>query len=132
MMGAVLADSGPLYAAADESDAHHQRALEDLEKLARNRRVLCVAYPTLLESYSLVQFRLGTKAGLRWLSYMSDSVMVNPILEDYRQAFARLRELADQRITLFDTTVAALATRLGMQVWTYDHHFDLMRVPVWR
>lgn len=130
MMGAVLADSGPLYAAADESDAHHQRALEDLEKLARNRRVVFVAYPTLLESYSLVLFCIGTKAGLRWLS--SDSVMVNPILEDYRQAVARVRALADQRITLFDAKVAALATRLKLEVWTYDHHFDIMRVPVWR
>jgi predicted nucleic acid-binding protein len=33
---------------------------------------------------------------------------------------------------LFDATVAVLAQRTGSQVWTYDHHFDVMRVPVWR
>jgi hypothetical protein len=28
--------------------------------------------------------------------------------------------------------VATLAGRLGLEVWTYDHHFDVMRVAVWR
>jgi len=45
---------------------------------------------------------------------------------------ARLRALTDQPITLFDATVAAMATRLNFDVWTYDHHFDVMRIGVWR
>ncbi len=45
----------------------------------------------------------------------------------YRSELSRIR-----RITLVDATVAALALRLGLEVWTYDHHFDVMRVPVWR
>jgi len=43
-----------------------------------------------------------------------------------------LSSLPDQSITLFDATLAALASRLKMEVWTYDHHFDAMRVKVWR
>ena len=39
---------------------------------------------------------------------------------------------ADQPITLFDTRVAVLAARLDLEVWTYDHNFDLMRVAEWR
>ena len=132
MMRAVLADTGPLYAAADDGDAHHQQALRQLQKLARERREVVVTYPTLLEAYSLVLFRMGTKAAFQWLTYMADASLVNPTPEDYRQAAARVRALADQRITLFDATVAALATRLGLEVWTYDHHFDVMRVSVWR
>jgi hypothetical protein len=57
---------------------------------------------------------------------------VNPGPEDYREAFATIRALADQPITLFDATVASLATRLGVEVWTYDHLFGLMRVAVRR
>jgi hypothetical protein len=38
----------------------------------------------------------------------------------------------DQPITLFDATVAVLAQRTGLRVWTYDHHFDVMRAPIWR
>jgi predicted nucleic acid-binding protein len=35
-------------------------------------------------------------------------------------------------ITLFDALAATLADRLGLEVWTHDHHFDVMRVAVWR
>jgi predicted nucleic acid-binding protein len=63
---------------------------------------------------------------------MSDAALVNPEAEDYRQAIVRLKGLTDQKITLFDALVAVLASRMGLQVWTYDHHFDVMRVPVWR
>jgi len=132
MMQAVLADVGPLYAAADGSDAHHRQALEQLEKLARDRREVIVPYPTLLEAYSLVLFRMGTNAAFKWLTFMADASVVNPTPEDYREAVSRVRALPDQRITLFDAVVAVVATRMKLEVWTYDHHFDLMRVAVWR
>jgi hypothetical protein len=44
----------------------------------------------------------------------------------------KLSLLPDQSITLFDATLAALASRLKIEVWTYDHHFDIMRAKVWR
>src|ERR1041384_8852813 len=132
MKCSVLADVGPLYAAAGGGDAHHQRALEQMEKLARDRREIIVPYPTLLEAYSLVLFRMGTNAAFKWLTYMADASLVNPTPEDYREAVTRVRALPDQRITLFDALTAVMATRLKLEVWTYDHHFDLMRVGVWR
>jgi predicted nucleic acid-binding protein len=132
MRPAVLADKGPLYAAADPDDAHHERARQELRRLAREKREVVVAYPTLLEAYTLVLFRLGKNTASRWLSDMTSAALVNPGPEDYRQAVARIHALADQPITLFDATVAVLASRLGIEVWTYDHHFDLMRVEVWR
>ena len=131
-MRAVLADTGPLYAAVDPHDAHHRQALRELEQLARGRRDVMVCFSTLLETYSLVLHRLGGKVASRWLMEMTDAALVNPGPEDYRQAAARLQTFADQTITLFDATVAALATRLGVAVWTYDHDFDVMGVPVWR
>ena len=36
-MRAVLADAGPLYAAADTDDAHHRRAQRELKLLAHQR-----------------------------------------------------------------------------------------------
>jgi predicted nucleic acid-binding protein len=132
MKPAVLADTGPLYAAADPDDAHHQRARRELRRLANEKREVVVAYPTLLEAYTLVLFRLGKGTASRWLSDMTSAVLVNPTPEDYRQAVARIHALADQPVTLFDATVATLASRLGVEIWTYDHHFDVMRVGVWR
>jgi predicted nucleic acid-binding protein len=129
---AVLADTGPLYAAADPDDSHHKRARQELQRLTRERYEVLVSYPTLLEAYSLVMFRLGKTAAQNWLGEMADAGLVNPSPEDYRQGASRVQSLLDQPVSLFDATVAALALRLGVDVWTYDHHFDLMRVGVWR
>ncbi|MGA8618704.1 MAG: PIN domain-containing protein [Candidatus Sulfotelmatobacter sp.] len=132
MRRAVLADTGPLYAAVDPHDAHHKQAIAELRKLAREKREVVVAYPTLLEAYTMVLHRLGRNTASDWLNDMADAALVNPTPEDYRQAISRIGALAGQPITLFDATAAALATRLGLEVWTYDHHFDVMRVSVWR
>jgi predicted nucleic acid-binding protein len=132
MIRALLADSGPLYAVADEGDKHHHEALRQWQELDRVGRNVLVPYPILLESHRLVLSRLGTKAALEWLAEALDAPLLNPTPEDYTQACAIVRTLADQSISLVDATVAALSMRLRLEVWTYDHHFDVMRVPVWR
>ena len=48
------------------------------------------------------------------------------------EAAERIGAFEDQPITLFESVVALLAGRLDIPVWTYDHHFELMRVEVWR
>ena len=128
----MLADTGPLYAAADPDDAYHKRAHRELRKLSDEHHEIMVAYPTLLEAYTLVVFRLGETAASRWLEDMTRAALVNPSAEDYRHAVTKVQSLKDQSITLLDALVGTLATRLGLEVWTYDHHFDVMRVPVWR
>jgi predicted nucleic acid-binding protein len=133
MIRAVLADTGPLYAAIDSTDAQHHRAQQDLKRLAREGRAVIVACPILLEAHRLVLRRLGTETASRWLDeILKSGPPVNPALEDYLDAAMRLSALADQPITLFDATLAALASRMKMEIWTYDHHFDLMRAAVWR
>ncbi|HUA14656.1 MAG TPA: PIN domain-containing protein [Verrucomicrobiae bacterium] len=132
MRKAVLADTGPLYAAVDPHDANHSRSMRELQKLAGEKREVLVPFPTLCEAYSLVLCRLGGSLAAKWLAELSGATVVNPTLDDHREAVARLSSFVDQRITLFDTTLAAVALRLGVVVWTYDHHFDVMRVPVWR
>jgi predicted nucleic acid-binding protein len=132
MMRAVLADTGPLYAAVDPEDEHHARALRELQKLNRDRQEIVILYPTLLEAYSLIMFRLGREVASTWLMELAQTALVNPTPADYAQAAARIRALADQPITLFDAVAAVVAVRLKVDVWTYDHHFDVMRVDVWR
>jgi predicted nucleic acid-binding protein len=128
----VLADTGPLYAAVDPDDSYHKQARRELRRLSEQKQEVVVAYPTLLEAYTLVLFRLGGAAASRWLEEMAGAALINPSAEDYRQAVAKVKPLQGQSITLFDGLVATLAGRLGLEVWTYDHHFDVMRVAVWR
>jgi len=132
MIRAVLADTGPLYATVDPDDEHHARALLELQKLNRDRQEIVILYSTLLEAYSLIMFRLGRDVASNWLLDMAQTALLNPTSEDYWQAAARIRALTDQSITLFDAVAAVVATRMKVEVWTYDHHFDVMRVGVWR
>jgi len=94
---------------------------------------LVIAYPTLLESYTLLLYRLGRPTAQKWLNeVLMGAAFVNPTPEDYRDAAKKVLAFTDQEITLFDATVAVLADRLAFRVWTYDHHFDVMCAAVWR
>ena len=128
----MLADTGPLYAAVDPTDAHHRRAIEELQQFDRRHISVIVCFSTLLETYSLVVYKLGRNVALGWLREIGQAAVINSTPEDYRQATAKIAGFADQSITLFDATVAVLAARMALRVWTYDHHFDVMRIPVWR
>ncbi len=133
MKRALIADTGPLYAAVDPDDQYHRRAQTELKRVARDGHELVVAYPTLLEAYSLILYRLDRRIASTWLDEVAaGAAFVNPTPEDYRDAVRRTLTFTDQRITLFDAVVAVLSNRLGFPVWTYDHHFDVMRAAVWR
>ena len=133
MRRAVLADTGPLYAAADPDDAYHDRAQRELKQLARDKHVVLLAYPTLAEAYTLVLKRLGKKTASTWLNdVLSGTAPLNPTPEDYHEAIKRVLAFPDQPISLFDATLAVMSRRLDVEVWTYDHHFEAMRAAVWR
>jgi predicted nucleic acid-binding protein len=132
MRRAVLADTGPLYAAVDTDNQYHARAHEELGRLGREELLVVVLFPILLESYSLVLHRLGIGTAHRWLAEVADGVtLVNPTQEDYLAAMAQIRSYEDQPLTMFDGLLAACGKRLEAPIWTYDHHFDLMRARVW-
>ena len=129
----VLADTGPLYAALDPSDENHHRARQDVERLNSDGFGVAVAYTTLCECYSLVLYKLGIEVARGWLAELREgAALVNPTLEDFGEAAALLWGYGDQALSLFDAVAAALSRRLGLSVWTYDHHFDVVRAEVWR
>jgi predicted nucleic acid-binding protein len=131
--GTVLADTGPLYAAVDPSDDHHERAQGDIRRLSSEGLGVTVAYPTLCECYLLVLYKLGTGVAQGWLGEIEDgSFLMNLTPEDFREAAGLLRGYQDQVLSMFDAVTAVVGRRLEVPVWTYDHHFDVVRVEVWR
>ena len=133
MRGIVLADTGPLYAARDPDDTHHGRAHDELARLRAQNLKVVVPYPILLESYSLVMRKLDNREAHALLAEVtSTSFLTNAVKEDYEDAAVTILSYRNQDLTLFDTVLAAMSDRLEAPVWTFDHHFDVMRVSVWR
>ena len=128
-----MADTGPLYAALDPSDDNHSRAREDIELLNSDGIGIMVAHTTLCECYSVILYKLGVGAAHGWLREVGDrAFLINPIPDDFEKAGDLLRGYQDQALSMFDAVTASLSRRLSLPVWTYDHHFDVVRVEVWR
>jgi hypothetical protein len=63
---------------------------------------------------------------------MRGSAAINPEPADYLAAMARIQRYGDQSITLFDAVLAEVSRRTAVPIWTYDHHFEIMRCLEWR
>ncbi len=129
----VLADTVVFYALLDEKDTHHQRAQLEMQKILASKTTIYVSFPIFLEAYSLLLYRLGFPSAQEFVDYCLDSVeFINPTLDEYLQANDKASRYPDQTITLVDAITAVLSERLNLPVWSYDYHFDIMRINVWR
>lgn len=132
-MNAILADTGPLYAETDQDDQYHERARSELISLNQEKILIIVPYPILMEAHKLVLYRCGIKAAGTFLERLiSNTNLINPAPQDYQLAGKLIRQFPDQKITLFDALIATLSNQMDLPVWTYDYHFDVMSIQVWR
>lgn len=132
-MNAVIADTGPLYAEIDKDDQYHEKARSELIKLNQNKTLLIVPYPILIEAHKLILYKCGFKAATIFVERMiSNTNLVNPTPQDYQLAYHLISQFSDQKITLFDALVATLSQQMKLPVWTYDYHFDVMSIQIWR
>ena len=132
-MRAIIADTGPLYTQIDRDDRYHQQACFELQKINRDRLTIVVPYPIYLEAHRLILYSGGFEVAIAFAQNMTNAENpINPTPEDYQTATDLIARFLDQKITLFDAVTAALATKLNLSVWTYDYHFDVMSIPVWR
>ncbi len=132
MRRTVLADTTPLYAAANTRDQYHARAQAELSELERGGWTVAVTISIVMETYTLMLHRLGISAAHQFLDTFTDAAtLIMPIEEDFAAAMALVQSYRDQPLTLFDTLLAAVGSRLALPVWTYDAHFDVLRADRW-
>jgi uncharacterized protein len=126
----AVVDAGPLYAAADETDANHDVSLETLE-----RADLELVIPALVvaETTYLIGRRLGAAAEARFLGALADHDVEGPTPADWPRIAELVEEYGDFPLGGTDASVVALAERLGTDtVITFDRrHFAAIR-PVHR
>lgn len=132
-MRGVLADTGPLYAAVDPADTYHASARETIAGFDRDGIELLVPYSTLAECCSLILRRFSLPVAHQWLRDVEDGmILVNPVASDFQLALDTVYRYQDQAVTVFDAATLAVSRRLHLPIWTYDHHFDVLRAEIWR
>ncbi len=124
----AVVDTGPLYAAADTSDADHTRCLSLLQ-----RREIQLVIPALVvaEATYLVGSRLGPEAEANFLRALQDFHIEAPESEDWPLIAELVRNYADFPLGGVDASVIALAARINATVvLTLDRrHFSVVRPP---
>ena len=132
-MKAILADTTPLYGAIDTSDQFHARAQAEIQRIAKEKLIVVVSFPVYIETYSLLLYRLGFEQANHFSQNCLESAnLLNPTEEQYLKAIKKVQQFPDQTITIVDALTAILADELNIPVWTYDYHFDVMKISVWR
>ena len=122
----AVVDAAPLYAAADEEDANHERSLETLE---RDDLELVMPALVIAEATYLVGRRLGPLAEARFLADFENHDVEAPTAADWRRIAELVERYADFPLGGADASVVALAERLDTDiVVTFDHrHFAAIR-----
>lgn len=124
----MIVDTGPLYAATDTSDAHHEECAQFLDD---QPRPLVVPVSVVIEASYLIEHRLGPRSEERFLTEMSgDDFRVEPLTkEDFTRMAQLVQKYADLPLGAVDASVVALAERLATrEIATLDHrHFQVVR-----
>ena len=124
----IVADTGPLYALVDASDAWHKRVVEWWRK---NREPVVVPVCVLPEVCHLLHTRISQRAESAFVRSVADGEFVIESLEaeDVARAETLIRKYADLELGFVDATVIATAERLdAIEVVTTDRrHFSAVR-----
>ena len=124
----IVADTGPLYALVDASDAWHKRVVEWWRK---NREPVVVPVCVLPEVCYLLHTRISQRAESAFVRAVADGEFVIESLEaeDVARAETLIRKYADLELGFVDATVIATAERLdAIEVVTTDRrHFSAVR-----
>jgi predicted nucleic acid-binding protein len=124
----VIADTGPLYALVDRSDAWHKRVVDWWRK---NREPVTIPVCVLPEVCYLLNTRISSQAEAAFVRSLANGELVVEQLEaeDIVRAEVLLRKYADLEVGFVDATVIATAERLdAAEVLTTDRrHFSAFR-----
>jgi predicted nucleic acid-binding protein len=122
----VFVDASAWYAAADKSDANHERATAVL----REQPDLVTTDHVLVETWLLLRSRLGRSAASRhWEGLRSGVADLETVIEaDLEVAWTIFDTFREQDFSLVDCTSFAVMMRLGLRrVATFDDDFAIFR-----
>lgn len=124
----IVADTGPLYALVDSSDAWNERVTGWWKSAPRD---VVVPVTVLPEVTYLLSRRIGPAAEEAFVRSVADGeIVLEPVeLDDIARAADLMRDYADVSLGFVDATVVAVAERLGVRelLTTDRRHFNVVR-----
>jgi predicted nucleic acid-binding protein len=118
----AIVDAGPLYAAADRSDQHHE---DSVRILSHPEIRFFVPILAAAEAMYLVGRRLGPLAEAAFIEGLSDFALVGPTQDEWVRIADLVRSYRSFPLGAADASVIALAERLNTDMLvTFGHrHF---------
>ncbi len=127
----ILCDTGPLFAAADRTDADHHACVELLTGLRLANRRLLLPQTVMAEVGYLLATRVGTFAEVAFLEAVANGSfeLVSLTTDDVARVAELVGRYEDLPLGTTDASVIALAERLNVEeIATLDHrHFRVVR-----
>ncbi len=128
MRNDIVVDGGPLLALFDRDDAHHARVRQALKRNQGLR--FLTTWPVLTETSALLSSRVGKDTEIEFLDWVAAGGVTVAHLDnaDLDAMIGLLRKYRDFPFDFADTSVAALATSLGVnRVLSVDRDFEVCR-----
>lgn len=121
----IFADTSALYAVLDRDDDLHERAHQAWIEILSGPAEIVTSNYVVVESFALVQSRLGMDALRAFNDDVLPVVRVEWVLgEDHRSGAQSVLAADKRRLSLVDCTSFAIMRRLRLRsVFTFDAHF---------
>ncbi len=116
-MGALILDANVLIGLLDTADAHHERAIDDVE--AADQRGQQLLAPASVYSEALVAFARAGRIRDAREAITAMGIAVTPLTEEIAEQAATLRARYE-RLRLPDAMALATARQLGGELLSYD------------
>jgi uncharacterized protein len=121
----VFADTSAFLALLSSSDSQHQRARSSFERLRKEAAALVSTSYVLVETYALLDRRLGKEAVRRFRQDMAPLLDVVWVGNELHENAMDLLLSGARSISLVDAASFACMRHLGMdRAWAIDRHFD--------
>jgi uncharacterized protein len=120
----VFSDTSSLYALLSATDKDHERARKAFDRLRAEKAVLITTSYVLVETYALVDRRLGWDASRRFreeFAPLLEVIWVGPELHERAMDFFMASKLT---VSLVDGASFLCMRNLGLdRAWALDRHF---------
>lgn len=130
----IFVDTSAFYALLDRDDAQHKKAKQAWAELLKPETNLVTSNYVLIESFALIQSRLGMEALKGFQNDLLPLIHVEFIGEaEHARGVSALMAASKKSLSLVDCASFEVIRRLGLtQVFCFDPHFSdqgFSRIP---